>query len=69
MSNKPTRRNIQIVRMYVEGVRISEIATRLGISSKAVEYHLAQTRQKAKLKNNIELIHWAIRRHFAKFIA
>jgi DNA-binding NarL/FixJ family response regulator len=53
-------REFEILRLVGEGYTTREVASSLGISSKTVESHRGNMRQKLKLKTGAELIRFAI---------
>jgi two-component system, NarL family, response regulator FusR len=61
-----TPREIDVVRMLVEGSTIDQVATSLGISSKTVSNNLSQIRQKLGVHTDFELAFWAWSQGFAR---
>ena len=57
-----TNREREVLQMVAEGLSSTEIAERLVISSRTVETHRANLMRKLNLKNQAEVIHYAIRR-------
>ena len=45
---------------------VKEIARELGLTTKCIEYHLANVRRRIGVKSNIGLTHYAIRKGFVK---
>src|SRR6267378_5846238 len=58
---KPTRREVEIIRLLAEGKANKEIAAELGITTRTVETHRARIMLKLGLHSLAELIHYAIR--------
>jgi len=58
---KPTPREVEIIRLLVEGKTNKEIATELGITLRTVETHRAHIMMKMGFHSLTELIHYAIR--------
>lgn len=58
----PTRRELEVVQMVAEGLHNKEIAERLAVRRKTVEYHLGNIRSKLAAHSRVELVQLA-RRH------
>jgi len=58
---RPTPREVEIIRLLVEGKTNKEIATELGITLRTVETHRAHIMMKMGFHSLTELIHYAIR--------
>ena len=56
-----TMREQEILRLIAKGISLKEIATMLAISSKTVSTHKARLTAKMGLKNNADLIRYALR--------
>ena len=54
-------REQEILRLIAKGISLKEIATMLAISSKTVSTHKARLTAKMGLKNNADLIRYALR--------
>lgn len=54
-----TPREVDVVRLLVEGKTIDQVAASLGISSKTVSNNLSQIRQKVGVQTDFELAFWA----------
>ena len=52
-------RELQVFQMIGEWTRTADIASRLGLSPRTVEFHRYQIKQKLHLKNGTELAHYA----------
>jgi DNA-binding NarL/FixJ family response regulator len=52
-------RELQVFQMIGQWTRTAEIASRLGLSPRTVEFHRYQIKQKLHLKNGTELTHYA----------
>ncbi len=52
-------RELQVFQMIGEWTRTADIAARLGLSPRTIEFHRYQIRQKLHLKNGTELTHYA----------
>lgn len=61
-----TPREVDVVRLLVEGHTIDQVATSLGISSKTVSNNLSQIRQKVGVQTDFELAFWAWSQGFAR---
>lgn len=63
LAEKPmlTKRETQILRLLAEGQSNTEIATQLFISVRTVEAHRYNLIEKLQAKNNVGLVHYAIR--------
>ncbi len=59
-------REIEIIRLFAEGLRYKEIADRLNISTRTVESHKNNILQKLNLDNIIDLVKFAIRNGLVK---
>ena len=57
-----TLRERQVVHLAAEGLRNPAIAERLGISVRTAETHRARVLGKLGLRNQTELVRWALRR-------
>lgn len=51
----------QITELVAQGLTDKEIADRIGVNFRTVNFHLANIRQKTKCRNKVELLLWAIR--------
>jgi DNA-binding NarL/FixJ family response regulator len=58
---KLTDRELEVLRLTGQGKDNHQVAEELGISLKTVDTHRAHLREKLGLKNNTELIHYAVR--------
>ena len=56
-----TKREIEIIKLFAEGLSNQDIADKLFISVRTVESHKNHIMQKLGLKNNIDLIKYCIR--------
>jgi DNA-binding NarL/FixJ family response regulator len=56
-----TARQREILQLFAEGCSTKEIASKLDISPRTVEYHKYQLMDSLKLQGNAELIHFAIK--------
>jgi DNA-binding NarL/FixJ family response regulator len=56
-----TPRQREILQLFAEGVSTKEIAARLDISPRTVEFHKYQLMDSLKLQSSAELIHFAIK--------
>jgi DNA-binding NarL/FixJ family response regulator len=56
-----TPRQREILQLFAEGVSTKEIASRLDISPRTVEFHKYQLMDSLKLQSSAELIHFAIK--------
>lgn len=56
-----TPRQREILQLFAEGCPTKQIASRLGISTRTVEYHKYQMMESLKLQSNVDLIHFAIK--------
>lgn len=54
-----TPREVDVVRLLLEGKTIDQVAASLGISSKTVSNNLSQIRQKVGVQTDFELAFWA----------
>ena len=61
-----TPREVDIVRLLVEGQTIDQVASSLGISGKTVSNNLSQIRQKLGIQTDFELAFWAWSHGFGK---
>lgn len=61
-----TSREIEILRLYVEGLINKEISDKLGISIRTVETHKNHIMRKLGLKSTVELVKYAIRNKIAE---
>ncbi|HEX4856347.1 MAG TPA: response regulator transcription factor [Limnobacter sp.] len=61
-----TAREVDVVRLLVEGNTIDQAAAALGISSKTVSNNLSQIRQKVGVQTDFELAFWAWSQGFGK---
>jgi DNA-binding NarL/FixJ family response regulator len=60
--NELSARELEVLRMTGEGLGTKEIATRRRLSAKTVETYYARIKEKLKLNNSRELLHFAITR-------
>jgi two-component system invasion response regulator UvrY len=58
-----TRKEREIMCMIASGVSLKEIASKFSISNKTVSTHRFRILKKMGMKNNAELIHYAIQNH------
>jgi two-component system, NarL family, invasion response regulator UvrY len=58
-------REFQVLTLLAKGKSLSDIAEQLSLSVKTISTYRARLLQKMKLKNNAELIHYAISNHLA----
>lgn len=56
-----TLRQREVLQLLAEGLVAKEIASKLGISARTVEFHKYQTMETLDLHSNAELIHFAIK--------
>lgn len=56
-----TPRQREILQLLAEGRSAKEIASTLGISSRTVEFHKYQMMEALQIRNNAELVHFAIK--------
>lgn len=56
-----TPRQREILQLFAEGCSTKQIASRLDISARTVEYHKYQLMDSLKLQSSVELIHFAIK--------
>ena len=56
-----TSRQREILQLFAEGCSTKQIASRLDISARTVEYHKYQMMESLKLQSSVELIHFAIK--------
>lgn len=61
-----TRREDELIFLFAEGFTKSQISEKLGISPHTVQAHTAHILKKLKLKSNVELLHYAIRKNIKK---
>lgn len=61
-----TPREVDVVRMLVEGRNIDQVAASLGISNKTVSNNLSQIRQKLGVQTDFELAFWAWSQGFGR---
>ena len=54
-------REIEVIRLFVDGLSYKEIANRLSISSRTVETHKKHILEKLDLKTTVDLVKYAIR--------
>lgn len=59
--SKLTSREFEVLQLFGQGRDTHEIANALHLSIKTVDTHRANIRQKLGLKNNTELVHYAVR--------
>jgi len=62
-SSHLTRRQREVLQLLAEGYLAKEIAAKLNISSRTVEYHKYQMMKELGLKTAAELIRYAVRHH------
>src|SRR5690606_22644411 len=55
-----SNRELQILRCLAQGLKHSEIAARLGVVERTVEFHKSNIKAKLKLNNNTRLIQYAL---------
>ena len=56
-----SKRELQVLLLICDGLTGKEIAQRLGISPKTVEFHRSGTYKRLGLKNTAHLVRYAIR--------
>jgi DNA-binding NarL/FixJ family response regulator len=56
-----SNREIEVIRLFVDGLSYKEIADRLSISSRTVETHKKHILEKLDLKTTVDLVKYAIR--------
>lgn len=56
-----TQREIEVVKLFVDGLSYKEIANRLSISQRTVETHKKNILDKLELKTTVDLVKYAIR--------
>jgi len=56
-----TPRQREILQLFAEGCSTKQIASRLDISARTVEYHKYQMMESLKLQSSVELVHFAIK--------
>ena len=56
-----TSRQREILQLFAEGCSTKQIASRLDISARTVEYHKYQMMESLKLQSSVELVHFAIK--------
>jgi len=56
-----TQRQREILQLFAEGCPTKQIASRLGVSTRTVEYHKYQMMDSLKLQSSVDLIHFAIK--------
>lgn len=60
-NNALTARQLEIVKLIVEGKSCAQVGGILGISYKTVGTHRTRAMEKLKVRNIPELVRWAIR--------
>lgn len=63
---KPTRREIEVIRLVSEGYKNREVAEMMGISTKTVETHRSNIMNKLALRNIADLMRYAIQKGIIK---
>ena len=58
---KLTPREIEVVKLIVEGLRYKEIAAELGLSYETVKTYVGRIRKKLGVSSKTEVAMWAIR--------
>jgi DNA-binding NarL/FixJ family response regulator len=61
-----TPRQREVLQLLAEGLLAKEVASRLGISTRTVEFHKYQMMETLGLHNSAELIHFAIKHGLAE---
>jgi DNA-binding NarL/FixJ family response regulator len=56
-----THRQREVLRLLAEGLRVKEIAARLGLSVRTVETHKYEIMHLLEIDNTVELVKFAIR--------
>jgi len=56
-----TERQREILQLFAEGCPTKQIASRLGLSTRTIEYHKYQMMDSLKLQSSVDLIHFAIK--------
>ena len=62
-----TQRQTQVLILVVQDVPLKEIAVRLGISVKTVEYHWLKLRKRTGIKTPVSAIYYAVRHDIVEF--
>jgi DNA-binding NarL/FixJ family response regulator len=65
---RPTRRELQVLRLICDGSTSKEIAAQLGISFKTATCHRAKLMSKAGVHSSIALFRWALANGFVALI-
>lgn len=68
-----TNRQKTVIGLYAGGMTVKEIAYELKVSPKTIEFHIAVSRTKLKVKTSIFLVHYALQNnlvpnHFATWL-
>ena len=58
---KLTARELEVVKLIVEGLRYKEIATSLGLSYETIKTYVGRIRKKLDVSSKTEVAMWAIR--------
>ncbi len=59
-------REIEVIKLFSEGLSYKEIANRMNISTKTIESHKYNILKKLGLKNTVELVRYAIKNHIVQ---
>lgn len=62
-----TRRQREVIKLMCDGLNTKEIAGRLGISTKTVEYHFSVVFQKTKCRTKVELAMLAVKSGMVRY--
>ncbi len=58
MPNVFTRREVEIIQCLLKGWKNKQIALAIGISQRAVEYHVTNIMRKAEVRSRTEAVQW-----------
>lgn len=59
---EPSKRELEVLRLYCRGVSSKEIAAHLKVSTRTVETHIIRVREKLGVRGRADLVQYAIRR-------
>ena len=59
---KLTRREAEVLTLIVQGASSKQVADRLFVSKRTVDFHLANVYQKLEVSNRMQALHEAVRR-------